>query len=315
MASEYKILASFQGSAQIIAQFRHIQNEARRTSRTMIEGSRAEARAVQEARRREAQATREAMRAVAEAERAQRRMFRERERLRREDLAAQRRYVAALEKEKSDAEKKRQKSMQRIGVGIAGLGITAGGIKIAADFESSMTALRLSIARARDGAVDMQMLNSQMAELEKLAVELGNTLPGTTKDFVDLFIALKQGGMATEDILGGAGKAIANLAVLTGSEPAVLGKQFAQMGQMFKLKPEEYKAAVEQFHALYRLGVNPEELIESSKFFAPRAGAPLGMTGIEGMTQAGTILGALNRAGLGGGIGGRNVSMMMTRLT
>ncbi len=313
--SKYEIIAQFKGSAAILAQFRHIQAEARRTSRTMIEGSRAEQRAATEARRREAQATREADRAVREAHRAQQRMFRERERLRREDLAAQRRYLHSIEKERNDIEKKRRENLGRAGVGIAGLGVTAGGIKVAADFESSMTELRLAIARAKDGAVDMGMLNAQMADLEKLAVKLGNTLPGTTGDFVNLFVALKQGGMATEDILGGAGEAIAELAVLTHSEPAALGKQFAQMGQMFKLKPEEYGAAVEQFHALYRMGVDPTELIESSKFFAPRAGAPLGMTGIEGMTQAGTLLGLLNRSGLGGGIGGRDVSTMMQHMT
>jgi len=330
MDSQYIIRAELKGIAAVVSDFERVRASALRASKAMREGALSEARARRESIKSTEKARREDMRvadkeiresqrrtsqAMKESERAIRDSYRLQQQMRRQDAADHQRYISQLRKQQSELEDKKGKSQRQVVVGAIGLGLTATGVRTAANFEAAMTELRLAIASTKGGAVDMQLLNSQMFDLERLAVKLGNTLPGTTEDFGRLFISLKQGGMATKDILGGAGEAIANLAVLTHSDPAVLGKQFAQIGQMFKLKPEEYKDAVEQFHSLYRMGVDPAELIESAKFFAPRAGAPLGMLGIEGMTNAGMILGALNRSGLGGGIGGRDVSTMMTHLT
>lgn len=242
MDSRYEIHASFKGIALVVSDFKRIWDEALRTSRAMREGVQAEQRArreatrsteredrarLQAARQREREASREALQAVRQAEQAQRNMIRARERLYREDLQAHQRYISQLRKQQSELEDKKSKSGRQVVMGAIGLGLTATGVRTAANFEAAMTELRLSIARAKDGAVDLELLNSQMSDLETLAVKLGNRLPGTTEDFVKLFISLKQGGMATKDILGGAGEAIANLAVLTHSDPAVLGKQFA----------------------------------------------------------------------------------------
>src|ERR1044072_874125 len=103
------------------------------------------------------------------------------------------------------------------GIGIATLDMLKKGVDKAGDFQSAITELRLAIEEAsKDGSVDLEKLNNQMARFSALGMRLGNELPGTTKDFVDMFVALKQAGIQTETILGGAGVSVAHLAVLTG---------------------------------------------------------------------------------------------------
>src|SRR5260370_7678919 len=91
-----------------------------------------------------------------------------------------------------------------------------------------------------------------MARFQTLGIKLGNTLPGSTQDFVEMFTVLKQGGMQTERILGGAAQAVANLAVVTHQNPAELGKEFAQLGEMFQLNTQkEWNQAPSVFAPVY----------------------------------------------------------------
>jgi TP901 family phage tail tape measure protein len=203
------------------------------------------------------------------------------------------------------------------GVGLATLAMFKRGVEQAGDFQSSITELRLAIEEAgKDGSVNLAKLNDQMARFSHLGMTLGNQLPGTTKDFTDMFIALKQGGMPTETILGGAGEAVAHLAVLTGSNPAELAKQYAQLGEQFQLKPEEYTPSAEVFLKNYRaVGLRPEDLIEGTKFAQLRGGLPLGLSGLTGMQTMSNMLAMLKMMGLEGGIGGREVAGLLMHLS
>src|SRR5262249_42094263 len=136
-------------------------------------------------------------------------------------------------------------------IGIAGLEALKGGIKSAADFESALTDLRASVATlGKDGAVDVAKLNDEMGRFETLAVRLGNTLPGSTQDFLELFTSLRQNGLQTNVILDGAGEKVAKLAVATHNRPAELGKEFAQLGEMFNLQGQDFGLATDLFAKL-----------------------------------------------------------------
>ena len=202
------------------------------------------------------------------------------------------------------------------GIGLATLKMLKDGAEQAGDFQSSLTELRLAIEQVgKDGSLDLAKLNDQMERFSKLGVELGNVLPGNTQDFIDMFIALKQGGLQAETILGGAGTAVAHLAVLTGSNPAELAKQYAQVGEQFSLKPEEYAPSSEIFLKLFRAkGLRPEDLIEGTKFAQLRGGLPLGMRGLAGMETMTTMLGILKASGLEGGMGGREMAGLLMHL-
>lgn len=223
----------------------------------------------------------------------------------------------ALLRTVQDLRKDLKQGLVLAGAGVGMVAMLKGGIDKAADFESAVTELRLSIEElGKDGTLNMSQLNDQMNRFEHLGVKLGNRLPGTTSDFVNMFVALKQGGLQTETILNGAGEAVANLAVLAHSVPADLAKDFAQIGEQFQLKPSEFAASAETFLKNYRaVGLRPEQMIEGSKFAQLRGGLPLGLKGLSGLETMSTLLSTLKVMGLEGGIGGREVAGMLMGLS
>ena len=208
-----------------------------------------------------------------------------------------------------------QKGFQMGAIGLAGLGALKEGLWIAKDFEASMADLKSAIATTgRDGALDVGKLNDQMNRFRVLTMELGNQLPGTEQDFVQMFTSLKEGGLQTEAILKGAGRAVAELAIVTHAPPRELGKEFAQVGEMFQLKPEEYSAATDIFAKLMSVGLMPSELIEGGKFAQIRGGGPLGLANLAGLREMSSLMGVLRASGLEGGIGGRELGALLMNL-
>lgn len=51
---------------------------------------------------------------------------------------------------------------------------------------------------SKGGQIDSNTLAAQMVRLEDLAISLGNRLPGTTADFVEMLTTLKQSGVESE---------------------------------------------------------------------------------------------------------------------
>jgi TP901 family phage tail tape measure protein len=202
------------------------------------------------------------------------------------------------------------------GIGTAGLAGLWKGAKVAGDFESAITELRLSIEETgRDGSVNLEKLGDRMNRLESLSVRLGNQLPGTTQDFIEMFTSLKKGGLDVETILGGAGEQVAYLSVLTNSLPKDLAKDFAALGLQFQLKPEDFAPSTDKFLKMYRaVGLHPSQLIEGTKFAELRAGLPLGLKGMKGLDVMSTLLASLAAVGLEGGIGGRELGGLMLSL-
>ena len=211
-----------------------------------------------------------------------------------------------------------KKDLMTAGIGVGTLMMMRQGVKVAGDFEQAMTDLKLSIAEVdpNTGVENLSKLNDQMARSQALAVRLGNTLPGSTQDFLEMMTVLKQGGMQTERVLGGGGEAVAHLAVVTHQNPAELAKEYAQFGEMFQLNTqEEWSKSADLFARIFRAtGVQSGEMVQGLKFAQIRAGANIGMHGLEGASQLGRILGTLRTSGLEGGFGGRELSRFLMQL-
>lgn len=223
---------------------------------------------------------------------------------------------AAL-KQFEDLRKELKQGLVIGGAGIAGLQMLRGGIKSAGDFEAAMGDLRMSLEElGGDGRINLAKLGDEMNKAEALSLRLGNALPGTTQDFIQMLAVLKQGGLDVQTVLGGAGEAVANLAVVTGNVPAQLAEPFSQYVQQFQLKGEETTQLASTLAKLrFSTGLTPQELIEGSKFFQTRAGMPLGLTGLQGAELSGRMLATLRSFGLEGGVGGRELGGFMVGLT
>ena len=202
-------------------------------------------------------------------------------------------------------------------VGVGTLALMKKGIDVAGDYESAMADLRMSIQEiGPDGQLNIAKMKDEMARLEAQTVSLGNRLPGTTQDFVEMYATLKQGGLETKTILDGTGEAVANLAVITNQVPKDLAEPFAQYTQQFQLTGDEAKKLADVLGRIqFSTGLKPQELIEGSKFFQLRAGSRLGLTGLSGADVSGRLLATLRSYGLEGGIGGRELSTFVGGLS
>lgn len=203
------------------------------------------------------------------------------------------------------------------GIGIAGLAVLKRGVETAGDFQASITDLRTAITRlGTDGQVNVSLLNNQMSKLEALSMRLGNALPGTTEDFVQGFIAAKQGGLEATEIIDGAGEAVSHLAVVMKTLPKDVGTPFAKFGMQFGLRGREFVDLADMMaRARAATGADPMDLIMSTKYFAPRAAQPLGITGAKGAQETVQLLALLNRKGISGEQAGTNLSTFFSRLT
>ena len=192
------------------------------------------------------------------------------------------------------------------GTGIAGLALFSKGVQVAADFQASMTDLRATLAQVdKDGKVNLESLGKDMLKAEAIATKLGNALPGSTEDFIKMMQVLKQNGLETETILKGAAEAVGNLAVANNALPKDVAKDFAQFGQLFKLKPEEYIKAADTFSRLFTSsGIGSSELIEGLKYFQGRSGNALGIQGLEDAEKTVRVMGLLRKQGLEGSLAG-----------
>lgn len=165
--------------------------------------------------------------------------------------------------------------------GAAGLWASKQGMSSAMSKQEALTDLHNAFYRSSLGAAE---LNAQMREGEKIADILGNKLPGTTADYLQLFAVMKERGIEADSILKGAGKSAAYLGVANKEDRLDVGSNIARFGQMFNLKTEnEYMGAAELMsRAKTTYGITSSELMEAVKDFSGRTGKGLGLDGQQG---------------------------------
>ncbi len=170
------------------------------------------------------------------------------------------------------------------GAGATGLLLSKKGFDAGMSQQEAFTNLRNTFYRSSLSAAE---LNSQMAAAEKLTIQLGNDLPGTTTDYALMLAQLKQGGLLSQTALA-AGKSTAYLAVTNKEDPTETAKRQAQFGQIFGLKTEkEFNNAADLMSRFKTSkGIDSTELVEMSKYFGGRTGTSLGMTGGKGAEES-----------------------------
>lgn len=126
---------------------------------------------------------------------------------------------------------KHAKSMMHTGMAVGlGVGMVAEGRTLAkpvqatlgafSQQEDSSTQLRAAMMQS-DGSVQ-----KEFADINELAKRLGDRLPGTTADFIDMMTVLRKEGISAKSILGGTGEAAALLGVQL-KMPATAAAAFA----------------------------------------------------------------------------------------
>jgi TP901 family phage tail tape measure protein len=151
-------------------------------------------------------------------------------------------------------------------------------------------------------------------EIMKIAVEMGNKLPGSTKDFVAAARALKEQGTDDKVITGGGLKAAGYLGVLLGMDQYSAAEMVAKNREAYALKETELVAAADQTQrARFAFGMKPQDIQSANSYMATTLNT-MGITGLENMKKVQAIQGIAAGVGLEGSSFGTNFSMMLNRL-
>jgi TP901 family phage tail tape measure protein len=154
----------------------------------------------------------------------------------------------------------------------------------------------------------------QFEEIKKQTVELGNILPGTTADFVNVARALKEQGMGIESIVGGALKSSAHLAVVMKMVPEQAAEMTAKLREAFQLSDNEFATMADYTQrAKFGFGLRPDDLLLGAKYYGGKLNS-LGITGAENVRKIYAIQGMAAQQGMDGSTFGTNFSMMLTRV-
>lgn len=177
-----------------------------------------------------------------------------------------------------------------------GLGMTAGlaagltlSLKTYADQENAATGLKVAMMQA-NGEV-----GKSFESINKLAVGLGNQLPGTTADFQNMMQMLVRQGISAENILGGVGKATAYLAVQLKKTPEAAAEFAAKMQDATGTASGDMMGLFDTIQKAFYLGVDDTNMLS---FF----------------TKTSSVLQMVNKDGLKAAQGLAPISVMMDQM-
>ena len=177
-----------------------------------------------------------------------------------------------------------------------GLGMAAGlaagitlSLKTYADQENAATGLKVAMMQA-NGEV-----GKSFKSINKLAVGLGNQLPGTTADFQNMMQMLVRQGIPAENILGGVGKATAYLAVQLKKTPEDAAEFAAKMQDATGTASDDMMGLFDTIQKAFYLGVDDTNMLS---FF----------------TKTSSVLQMVNKDGLKAAQGLAPISVMMDQM-
>lgn len=187
--------------------------------------------------------------------------------------------------------KRQAEEASKGGLALAG-GLAAGltvSLKAYADQENAATGLKVAMMQA-NGEV-----GNSFEKINKLAVGLGNQLPGTTADFQNMMQMLVRQGIPAENILGGVGKATAYLAVQLKKTPEAAAEFAAKMQDATGTASDDMMGLFDTIQKAFYLGVDDTNMLS---FF----------------TKTSSVLKMINKDGLKAAQGLAPISVMMDQM-
>ena len=196
-----------------------------------------------------------------------------------------------------------------------GRNATAFGLTLGAGVQQAVSAfatLEEASARLKSTLMTDKGVSGNFEAINNLAIELGNRLPGTTADFAGMMAKLLQLGVTEEAILGGVGKAAANLAVVM----KLPYEQAAEIAAKLKEATGTAEADMLKFmDTIQRVGHQGVQSGEMMYAFARSAGAlkQFGIQGVEQANKMASVYAQLIKSGASGETVGTGMSSVLNR--
>lgn len=191
----------------------------------------------------------------------------------------------------------------------AGRAVMAPPVRAFADLESATVGLRTAMLDTT-GKVD-----ASFAKIAKKAEELGNQLPGTTKDFFQSATELIRQGVKPEQVAGGALEAAAKFGVLMKVDQGQSARTIAKVREAYGLGESELPAMADLMQrASFSSGIDPQDFLDVARYAAPTYNT-MKLTGLNNAKQLLAIQGMAAGVGLESTSFGTNFAQMLGRLS
>lgn len=173
-------------------------------------------------------------------------------------------------------------------------GAGSGGLGLAAGLTAGLAITGRAYAQQEDAAMGLKVamteangqVGASFEKINKLAIGLGNQLPGTTADFQNMMQMLVRQGIPAENILGGVGKASAYLAVQLKKTPEAAAEFAAKMQDATGTAAKDMMGLFDTIQKAFYLGVDDTNMLS----FFTKTSSVLKMVNKDGLTAAQSLV-------------------------
>ncbi|KAF6661254.1 phage tail tape measure protein [Enterobacteriaceae bacterium EKM102V] len=165
-----------------------------------------------------------------------------------------------------------------------------GGMVMAGGLAAGLTGSLVAFAKQEDAATGLKVammdasgaVSSDFGKINKLAIGLGNKLPGTTADFQNMMQMLVRQGIPAQNILNGVGEASAYLAVQLKKTPEDAAEFAAKMQDATRTASEDMMGLFDTIQKAFYLGVDDTNMLS----FFTNVSSVTKMVSKDGLTAA-----------------------------
>ncbi len=212
-------------------------------------------------------------------------------------LKAQQEKLAALKE-------KHGKAMMHTGmVAAAGVGMVAGGRAIAKPVQATLGAFsQQEDATTQLSASMMQSdgsVSKEFTEIDALAKRLGDRLPGTTADFIEMMTMLRRQGLSAQTILGGTGEAAALLGVQLRMPVTEAAEFAAKMQDATRTTEKDMLGLMDMIQRTFYLGVDSGNMLQGFTKMSPIMNV-IRKDGLEASKMLAPLLVMMDQTGMKG---------------
>lgn len=211
--------------------------------------------------------------------------------------------------EQLTAAKKRMQATQAVAgkMAMAGVSMVAAGTASGMGIKAPISAF----ANAEDSKVQLKVsmmqeggkVSPEFEKINELATQLGDRLPGTTSDFLDMMTMLNRQGMSGKAILGGMGEASAFLAVQLKKLPTEAAEFAAKMQDATRTNEKDMVKLMDVIQRTFYLGVDDNNMLEAFTKVSP-ALRTLRKEGLDAVNTIAPMIAMFDQAGMKGEAGG-----------
>ncbi|WP_312926125.1 phage tail tape measure protein [Atlantibacter hermannii] len=173
-------------------------------------------------------------------------------------------------------------------------GAGSGGLGLAAGLTAGLAITGRAYAQQEDASMGLKVamteangqVGASFEKINKLAIGLGNQLPGTTADFQNMMQMLVRQGIPAENILGGVGKASAYLAVQLKKTPEAAAEFAAKMQDATGTAAKDMMGLFDTIQKAFYLGVDDTNMLS----FFTKTSSVLSMVNKDGLKAAQSLV-------------------------